>query len=79
MNKQYIPLSIDNPAEILVAHKAPGEKDVVYVRFDQIESILGMVEKKWGREYPGSSIGIVGQKAIEILNLVNNLNSNPKQ
>ena len=32
----------------------------------KIERILVVVARKWGNEYPGSTIGILGQDAIEI-------------
>lgn len=43
------------------------KNDIEYIRFDDIKDILSVVADRWGGDYGGSTVGIIGKKAKELL------------
>ena len=43
------------------------KSDIEYIRYSDVEAILAEVARRWGDDYPGSTVGILGRLAKKIL------------
>ncbi len=43
------------------------DTDIEYIRLDLVETILHEVARRWGTDYGGSTVGILGRQAKEII------------
>jgi len=43
------------------------DTDIEYIRLDIVEAILHEVASRWGSDYGGSTVGVLGRQAKEII------------